>query len=443
MQNMNTQPLDLITLDNGLRFLYSRNANSAAFELSVHIDTGSRDETAENNGVSHFLEHMMFRGSERFPDSVALAGAMESFGGEANAMTSIENTVYWLKGSTRRIETAFELFSEFFLRPNFADLETERDIVLQELANDYNEAGDNIDCETLAMASMFPQNPLGLPIIGTEDSIARLTASELKLKHALHYQPNQCILSLISSLPFEDAARMAEKSFGHRWPHVHSAPPARSTLNQDYFTSGKQKRTLVLQNNSDNQYVLKFMLPGAGGLNQRVVEDIIVERLLDDGIASRLPATVREKHGLVYEISADAQSYADVGTFSIDATISQDSLQKLLDVLLGELIKVCREPPSPEELERLKFRYLFDLETLQENHPRLISREVTQLFLKTPLSLQEEAHWVKSITPEQVRETARRILTHPRQTMVLVGPRARKFRGSVEKFLDQLQRCGG
>jgi len=145
----------------------------------------------------------------------------------------------------------------------------------------------------------------------------------------------------------------------------------------------------------------------------------------------------------VYDISADAQSYADIGTFSIDATISQDSLHKLFDVLLAELIKVCLEPPSPEELERLKFRYLFDLEVLHESHPRLISREVTQLFLNTPLSLEEEAKIVRSITPQQVCETARRIFTHPRQTMVLVGPRARKFRNSVEKFLDQLSRCGG
>ncbi|MEY3902965.1 MAG: hypothetical protein RL189_2271 [Pseudomonadota bacterium] len=440
---MSKNQLELIKLSNGLRFLYCKNPDTAAFELSVHIDTGSRDESSENNGVSHFLEHMMFRGSRRFPDSVSLAGAMESLGGEANAMTSIENTVYWLKGSNSRIAQAFDLFSEFFLHPNYADLETERGIILQELASDYNEAGDNIDCETLAMGSMFPQHSLGLPIIGTEDTISRLSLEDLRTKHSQHYQPDRCILSLVSSLPSEEVARLAENSFGKPWQHVRHPAPQRSHLTADYFNNSKQKRSLVLQNNSDNQYVLKMMMPAAGGLNRQVVEDIIVERLLDDGIASRLPATVREKYGLVYDISADAQSYADLGTFSIDATISQDSLQKLLDVLLAEIIKVCQEPPSPDELERLKFRYLFDLDILHENYPRLISREVTQLFLDTRMSLEEEAHFVRSITPEQVRQTARRIFTHPRQTVVLVGPRARKFRSSVEKFLDQLIRCGG
>jgi len=235
----------------------------------------------------------------------------------------------------------------------------------------------------------------------------------------------------------------AETAFAHAWTHTAPDEFKRSVVPDDYFTSAKQKRTLILQNNSDNQYSLKIMLPGAGGLNQRVVEDIIVERLLDDGISSRLPSTVREKYGLVYDISADAQSFADVGTFSIDATISQDSMQKLLDVLLVELCNVCQAPPSQAELDRLKFRYLFDLEVLHESHTRLISRKVSQLFLNTPLSLKDECEIVKSVTPEQVLTAARRILTHQRQNVVLVGPRARKFRSPIEKFLDQLHRCGG
>jgi predicted Zn-dependent peptidase len=103
--------LDVVTLANGLRFIHAKSSEMASFELSVHIDTGSRDETANTNGVSHFLEHMMFRGSVRLPNSVTLAAAMESFGGEANAMTSVESTVYWLKGSTRRLEEAFDIFS--------------------------------------------------------------------------------------------------------------------------------------------------------------------------------------------------------------------------------------------------------------------------------------------------------------------------------------------
>jgi predicted Zn-dependent peptidase len=439
---MNTK-LDVVTLSNGLRFIHAKSYEAASFELSVHIDTGSRDETNHTNGVSHFLEHMMFRGSERLPNSVALAAAMESFGGEANAMTSVENTVYWLKGSARRLEEAFNIFSEFFLRPNFADLETERDIILQELANDYNEAGDNIDCETLAMGSMFPGHPLGLPIIGTEEIIQRLTLADLQQKHSEYYTPKNCILTLVSPYPTEQVTRFAETTFGQPWAHARAAKQPRATLPENYFNQAKPKRTLVLQNNSDNQYVFKLMLPGAGGLNEKVVHDIIVERLLDDGISSRLPATIREKHGLVYDISADAQSYADVGTFSIDATISQNCMQRLLDALLVELVRICQEPPSPEELERLKFRYLFDLEVMGENHARLITREVTQMFLDIQLPLGREAEIVQAISPATVQQTAKKILTHPRQAVVLVGPRARKFRNSIEKFLDQLTRCGG
>lgn len=435
--------LNSCTLPNGLRFIHSQSTETASFEFSMHIDTGSRDENPENNGVSHFLEHMMFRGSKNFPNSILLASAMESFGGEANAMTSVENTVYWLKGSTKRIDQAAEIFAEFFLNPNFADFETERDIILQELASDYNEAGDNIDCETLSMGGMFPNHALGLPIIGTEATVEKLCINDLKAKHSTHYRPERCILSLVSPCSFEQAVLRAEKAFAHNWAHTAQDTFKRELIPETYFDNTRQKRTLVLQNNSDNQYSLKIMLPGSGGLNRKVVEDIILERLLDDGISSRLPSTVREKYGLVYDISADAQSFADIGTFSIDATISQDSMQKLLDVLVNELCTVCLTPPTQAELDRLKFRYLFDLEVMHENHARLISREVSQIFLNTPLSLKDESEIVKSITPDQVLAAARRILTHQRQTVVLVGPRARKFRSPIEKFLDQLNRCGG
>jgi predicted Zn-dependent peptidase len=293
------------------------------------------------------------------------------------------------------------------------------------------------------MGSMFPGHPLGLPIIGTEESIQRLTLAELQQKHGEYYTPENCILTLVSPLSTEQVTQFAEATFGKPWAHARNTTQRRDVLPVDYYSLAKPKRTLVLQNNSDNQYVFKLMLPGAGGLNEKVVHDIIVERLLDDGISSRLPATIREKHGLVYDISADAQSYVDVGTFSIDATISQHSMQRLLDALLIELVRVCQEPPRPDELERLKFRYLFDLEVMGENPSRLITREVTQMFLNIQLPLQREAEIVRSITPETVQQTAKKILTHPRQTVVLVGPRARKFRSSVEKFLDHLTRCGG
>ena len=429
---------------NGLTLLYCRIPESAGFEIAMNIDTGSRDETPETNGVSHFLEHMMFRGSKLYPNSIALARMLEDFGGESNAMTSVESTVYWLRGATRKINDAIAVFADFFLNPNFADLETERSIILQEFANDFNEDGENIDSETLAMQALFGDHPLGLPIIGTENVLQKLSIADLTQKQKRFYVPQNCVLTVTSSLPAEKVLQRIEQCFVKAWP---SLPEHRAAhLSRVLFSpqqllpkSGKKlKNVLKLQNNADNQYTLKVTFPCSGGLDQNVIEDVFLERVLDDGICSRLPATIREKHGLVYDISCESLAYNDVGTFSIDATVSKDQLEKLMKILGEEIQKLSQEKPSEEEMERVRFRYGFDLDILKESEGRLVSRAVTNHFLEQKLSIDEEHEIVRTLTAEHIRAAAQRILSAPRRTFVLIGPKARKRRDDVEKFMNRL-----
>ena len=134
---MNLISINKHILKNNLVVLYCHTPNTVSFEMSLHINTGARDENEHSYGISHFLEHMMFRGSKNYPNSIALAKAMESFGGEINAMTGIEHTTYWLKGDAEKTIEAIEPFANFFLYPNYCDLEIERAIILQEMASDF------------------------------------------------------------------------------------------------------------------------------------------------------------------------------------------------------------------------------------------------------------------------------------------------------------------
>ena len=169
-------------LQNGLAVFYCHTPDLVSFEISMHINTGARDENSENNGVSHFLEHMMFRGSKKYPNSLLLARMLESFGSETNAMTGTENTSYWLKGDRERTLLAVECFSDFFMHPNYADIEIERNVVLQEMASDFNADGVSIDIEALGMGALFSGHPLGNAIIGTEKSVRNLTKHHLEEK---------------------------------------------------------------------------------------------------------------------------------------------------------------------------------------------------------------------------------------------------------------------
>jgi predicted Zn-dependent peptidase len=428
-------------MPNGLTVFYAQIPESAAFELALHIDTGSRDETKETNGVSHFLEHMMFRGSKNFPDSISLAVALEDFGGECNAMTSAESTLYWLRGSTRKIIPAIEAFGDFFLHPNFADLETERSVILQELANDFNEDGENVDTDSLAMSALFQDHPLGLPIIGNEATVKSLTMAELLAKQATFYVPTNCILAVTCSLPPEKVLPQLEKIFGSAWPDRVNTPPYKRLLVEPSLyeaTSLRKKNALKLQNNTDNQYALKLSFPTSGGNTRDVILQTILMRILDDGIASRLPSNVREKQGLVYDISCDLITYCDVGVFSIDATVSRDCIDKLMTTLNTELLSLLAQPPSRAELERVQFRYGFDLELTPENHGRYLGREVWNHFLGTSLTIAEEREQLFAATPQQICEIAQKVFLAPQRSFVLVGPKARKKRDEVEKFLRTL-----
>jgi predicted Zn-dependent peptidase len=447
-------------LANGLPVYLGLTPESASFEITMHIDTGSRDEAPERNGESHFLEHMMFRGSRSYPDSIKLAHALEAFGGENNAMTSVESTVYWLRGAARAYDRATDAFAEFFLHPNFADLETERSIILQELQGDYNEDGDLVDPESLAMEGLFGDHPLGMPIIGREEVIKRLGEADLRAKRARFYTPSHCALSVVSSLPPEKLIPVVERAFGHTWDHAPSASPPATNAGasladrhalaearrfiaspRDFFAPppGRARRhVLKLTNNSDSQYAVKLIFPGAGGLTREVVAETFLQRILDDGISSRLPAEIRERQGLVYDISCVSTAFADVGAFSVDATVSKDSIDKLLARLFEELDRIVQDKPTPEEMDRIRFRYQFDLETLAESHGRLVSREVWNGFLPRSLTIDEERAIVETLTAEEILDTAQRVIGAPKRALVLIGPRARKKRDDVEKFMERL-----
>ncbi len=432
-------------LKNGLNVLYCHTPDTVAFELSIHINTGARDEIEENNGVSHFLEHMMFRGSKMYPNSISLSRAMESFGGETNAMTGIEHTTYWLKGDAEKTIEAIECFSDFFLHPNFKDIEIERSVILQEMASDFNESGDSIDTESLSMSTLFANHPLGNPIIGNEENIKKISEKELVEKRRDFYTQSRCIITIHTAFPENKVVQALETYFGNNWEHTLNSNPKRITAENiipSIANLRKPQNALCLQNNPDNQFVLKIIFPTIGGLSKEVVLITFLQRILDDGICTRLPANIREKHGLVYDISCDTQYFNEIGTFSIDATVSEDLLQQLLEKLTHELKLIISELPLQSEIDHIKFRYCFDLKQIKETPSRLLNREISSYFMDSSITIDEEIEIVKSVTASEILHTAKRVFGTTRRSFVLIGPKAHRKRDHIEKLLRIFDNIG-
>nr|BFD30643.1 pitrilysin family protein [Pigmentibacter ruber] len=436
---MLTYKINKKTLKNGLQFFYCHTPDTVNFEISMHINTGARDEIEETNGVSHFLEHMMFRGSKKYPNSLELAKAMESFGSETNAMTGVEHTSYWIKGDSEKTLEAIECFSDFFLHPNYADIEIERSVILQEMASDFNEAGDSIDTESLSMSTLFANHPLGNPIIGSEHIVKKISEKELSAKRRDFYSPERCVLTICTSKSENDVTNYVEKYFGNIWEHNNNSNPNR-ILAENFIPQlsqlKKPQNALCLQNNPDNQFAIKIIFPTSGGLTEEIVLITFLQRLLDDGICTRLPANIREKYGLVYDISCDTQFFKEIGTFSIDATVSEDKLNELLEKLSVELKNIITEKPLESEVNHIKFRYNFDLKQIKETPFRLLNREATAYFMNSNLSVDDEIKIVQSITPDSVLKIAKKVFGSARRGFVLIGPKARKKRDQVEKLLS-------
>lgn len=429
-------------LKNGLTVLFCQTKHLAEFEISMHIGTGARNENNENSGISHFLEHMMFRGSRYYPNSIMLARALEKFGGEINALTGMEQTTYWMKGDAEKLFEAIPHFAEFFLYPNFADIEIERNVILQELASDYNDQGICVDVDHLAMKAMFHEHSLGNPILGNSESIKRICVDDLHKKRAQDYIPSRCVFTIYSSQNTDLIIKCIEQNFDFEWPHI-ACKKEKNNSNIIEKTEWlykkpsykKSKNFLSLQNNIDNQYAMKIIFPIVGGLSEKSIHAVFLQRILDDGICTRLPGNIREQHGLAYDISCDTQFFYEIGILGIDVTISDDCLTNLLDKLAFELQSLFVSHPTSEEVEHIKYRYLFDLKQIMQNPSKLLNRYANTIFMNSSFSLQEEIEIVKNMDQKTVHLTAQNTFMQNLRAFALIGPRAKKQRNYVEKFL--------
>lgn len=403
----------------------------------MHIRSGSRDESSENSGISHFLEHMLFRGTKKFPNSIALATALEHLGGDNNGCTDLETTAYWLRGRASRFSNGLDVFSEFFFNPTFPDIEIERQILLQELAGDYNESGHCIDTVTMANKALYGKHPLGNSIIGFRENLLNINVERLKQWRSIYYRPENCIFVVSSPNLFDNDAKQIESFFTHGWPGLSNSLEKRLPAP---LPSSLESAKIIAENHTDAQLCLRILFPAHGGSSEKVVAQTFLQRVLDDGIASRLPSNVREKAGLAYDIACDLSILSDSGSCAIDATISEEGFAPLLDILRTEFNRLLQDKAAGAEMDRVRSRYCFALETLHEDLSSYLDYLVWNSFLPRSLSPAEELEIVRSLTPDTIRDAAREILGSPANAGALVGPGARRHASALQRFLESLPR---
>ncbi len=353
---MNTQTTHLTTLPNGFRVITDQMSQVDSVAMSVWVNAGSRNETKENCGIAHFLEHMAFKGTKS-RTALDIAKEFDSIGGQFNAYTSKESTVYYAKVLKEHFVQALNIIADILINSTFdqEEIEKERGVILQEIAQT-DDTPDDILLDKY-VETAYPQQSLGRPILGTIELVNSFGKQELQQFVKDHYHGEKMLLSVAGNINHAEVVQISEQCFGNI--------PKRQVLTDisagDY-QGGEFRETRDLE-----QVHVALGFDGLSYNHDNYYASQLLALILGGGMSSRLFQEVREKHGLAYSICAFNSSYRDTGMLNIYSGTSPDTVPKLLDVITQEIHKAANNITA-EEVRRAKSQIKSSIFMSMENN---------------------------------------------------------------------------
>lgn len=398
-----------ITLRNGVRVVAERIGHVRSAAIGVWIGNGSRFESAEQNGISHFIEHMIFKGTEK-RTARHIASMMDAMGGQSNAFTTKDCTCYYMKVLDTHLHTAAELLADMFLCSSFADedIELERGVVLEEI-DMYEDTPEDVATEKLFEAC-YEGTALGRPILGTEETLARMDSKALHDYVRKNYHPEDTVVALSGSFSDADLNYICEL-FGEM------QGSGRNQIEPAHY----QPR-VVIRSKEIEQNHLCLGFPGLPLLDDKRYAYQLMNAIIGGGMSSRLFQTVRERNGMCYSIYSFPSSHVDTGMFSIYVGLGQEDEAKAAKLICNVLRDFCAEGPTREELsrcrEQLKSNLLMGLESTNARMHHLGRYE---LFTDHVVSSDELVAAYDAVTADQVRALANEVFRFDQASICAVG----------------------
>ncbi len=345
----------LDSLSNGIRLVTVPMPHMHSAELVCYMDVGGRCEPAGLSGISHFLEHMVFRGTAEYPTSTELERAFEAIGGAVNASTDAETTCFHSRIHPACLAEGMALFASMLRRPVFRDIDTERRIILEEAREDYNEKGVQINQDNLMADLLWPGHPLGESLIGSPESLCNVELTKLKAYYHSWYLPQNLVICVCGPIAREEVCRAAELEFGD-WAQGEKlyALPAPEMLEDG------PESCWVQDSDSQISLQLAFRLPGRR--DERTLAVRLLRRLLSWGGGARLPLRLREELGLTYSVEANCSMMDDTGYLAIDLSVAPENLELALSEVFKVLAELREQPIPVAELSAVIKSYQFDID---------------------------------------------------------------------------------
>jgi predicted Zn-dependent peptidase len=411
------------TLANGLKIVTDTIENVETAAIGVWVGVGTRSETASNNGISHFLEHMAFKGTSNFT-ARQIAEKIESVGGHLNAYTSRECTAYYARVLSETLPIAVDILADIlqFSLFNEEELEKERSVIIQEIGQTYD-APDDIIFDYF-QSTAFPNQSIGLPILGSTEVVNSLSRETIKDYMRQHYSASQMTLVATGRVNHDQLVKLAEEKFCHL--------PSESIKNIQpaSYQGGDFRQTRDLE---QVHFALGF--PGVPLGDDDYYKSAVLSTLLGGGMSSRLFQEVREKRGLVYSICSFTSCYSDVGLFGIYASTGESQTKELIPAVCEEINKVSstlREDEIQRAKTQLKAGLMMALESTSARCEQLANQMV---IYGRPLATAEIIDRIDAVDVNEVAQLAQRIFSYS-PTVSSLGPINRLE--SYEKIQERL-----
>ena len=403
------------TLQNGLRLLIAPMPGMRSASIGLIFTVGSRYETPAQAGISHFIEHMLFKGSQHYPTARHISEAIEGVGGNFNGSTDKELTGYTARVPGENLPAIMEVLADMVRRPLFdpVEIEKERSVIIEELSSTRDDPQEWVNL--LIDETMWPGLPLGRDDAGFVETVARISRQDMLYYLDEYYRPNSLIISVAGNIDAMEVAQLSERLFGD-WeagPHtswVESFPPRDAVpvtiIQKETEQANICLGTLGIAYASPDYYA--FMLANA---------------ILGEGMSSRLFQSIREEQGLAYDIGSYFNSYAETGNFVVSAGVDPTQVEPAIRAIIHELVGMCQTPVPDDELKRIKAYIRGSILLGMEGTAQVASWLGSQEYFRGKvLPVDEIVARIDAVTADDIQRIAQNCFAAEWRRLAVIGP---------------------
>jgi predicted Zn-dependent peptidase len=423
----------LTELDSGERVISERLAHVRSVSIGFWIGAGSRDENDAKAGLSHFIEHLLFKGTASY-SAQEIAEIFDGLGGELNAATSREHTVVYARVPDDKLAVALDVMGEMVFAPAFAELDAEREVVLEEIAM-YEDQPQELVHDLISEAT-FGAHPLGRPVIGRAEVISTVTRRTISAYHRSMYVPGNVVVAAAGNLKHDEFERLLLKAQRRAAAAARKGPRVRPALVK------APRPSLRFQRKDTEQYHVCVAAPGIARSDRRRFAASLLDGILGGSASSRLFQEIREKRGMAYAVYSFASQYTDTGQIGIYIGTREDNVAACLEIASEQIRDLAAGNVGAEELARakdnLKGRIMLSMESTSNRMSRLGKSLITDTEL---LSIERIMAEVDAVEPEALAELADVLLASERLSAAGIGPSEERFLEAVGHVNPQLARA--